>query len=79
MGGSKFTSINKSNNFNKQTPVKQTGAKYQPGMKVRHSKFGEGTVIVVRNEGASQKVDVAFKGVGIKTLMAHLAPMEIIK
>ena len=79
MGGSKFTSIYKSNNFNKQTPVKQTGAKYQPGMKVRHSKFGEGTVIVVRNEGASQKVDVAFKGVGIKTLMAHLAPMEIIK
>ncbi len=51
---------------------------YKSGVKVRHKKFGEGTVIVVKGAGDSMVVDVAFKGVGIKSLAIKFAPMEII-
>lgn len=51
---------------------------YKSGTKVRHAKFGEGTIIMVKGEGENVIVDVAFKGVGIKSLSAKFAPMEII-
>ncbi len=54
-------------------------AGYKSGVKVRHTKFGEGTVIVVKGTGDNIIADVAFKGVGIKSLSIKYAPMEIIK
>ncbi|MBE7081972.1 MAG: ATP-dependent DNA helicase PcrA [Clostridiales bacterium] len=57
-------------NFNKN--------EYKSGTKVRHTKFGEGTVIMVKGQGDNIIVDVAFKGIGIKSLSAKFAPMEII-
>ena len=58
-------------------PVKQSGNSiYKTGMKVRHKKFGEGVVIMVKNSGENTVVDVAFKGVGIKTLAVKFAPLE---
>ncbi len=51
---------------------------YKTGAKVRHTKFGEGTIIMVKGEGDNIIVDVAFKGIGIKSLSAKFAPMEII-
>ena len=48
------------------------------GVKVKHIKFGQGTVIAVKGEGDNIIVDVAFPGVGIKSLSAKFAPMEII-
>ena len=63
----------------KPQQVKASGEKhYKTGVKVKHAKFGEGTVIMVKGEGNNQIVDVAFKGVGIKSLSAIYAPMEII-
>lgn len=56
---------------------KQTGAKnYAVGMKVKHARFGAGTVIAVKNGGSV--INVAFEGQGIKELSAQLAPLEII-
>ena len=52
--------------------------KYKSGVKVRHTKFGEGIVINTKGSGDNLIVDVAFKGVGIKSLSAKFAPMEII-
>ncbi len=52
--------------------------KYKSGVKVKHAKFGEGTVIMVKGEGENIVVDVAFKGVGIKSLSVKYAPMEVI-
>jgi DNA helicase-2/ATP-dependent DNA helicase PcrA len=52
---------------------------YKPGVKVRHTKFGEGMVITVKGSGDNMIVDVAFMGVGVKSLSAKYAPMEIIK
>lgn len=51
---------------------------YKSGTKVRHVKFGEGVVIMVKGQGENTIVDVAFKGVGIKSLSLKFAPMEII-
>lgn len=55
-----------------------SASKYRTGLKVKHPRFGEGTVIMVRGEGDNIIVDVAFPGVGIKSLAAKFAPMEII-
>ena len=63
----------------KQKAVSNASAsKYRTGLKVKHPRFGEGTVIMVRGEGDNIIVDVAFPGVGIKSLAAKFAPMEIL-
>ncbi len=67
LGGSK-PAVNKVANF----------SGYKTGVKVRHTKFGEGMVIAVKGEGDTMIADVAFKGVGIKSLSVKYAPMEII-
>jgi len=53
-------------------------SKYKTGVKVKHTKFGEGMVINVKGAGDNLIVDVAFKGVGIKSLSAKFAPMEVL-
>jgi DNA helicase-2/ATP-dependent DNA helicase PcrA len=46
------------------------------GMKVRHGKFGVGTVRKVEGEGEGQKVIVWFNSVGPKKLMLRFAGLE---
>lgn len=52
---------------------------YRPGVKVKHIKFGEGTVISVSGEGKNFIAVIAFPGVGIKSLAVAYAPMDVIK
>lgn len=52
---------------------------YVLGAKVRHPKFGEGTIITVAGTGESKTVQVAFAGAGIKNLSLAAAPLELIK
>lgn len=66
---------NSKSNVIKANPV---SSRYKSGVKVKHTKFGEGVVITTKGEGDNLVVDVAFKGVGIKSLSAKYAPMEII-
>ncbi|MDE7301437.1 MAG: ATP-binding domain-containing protein, partial [Clostridia bacterium] len=47
---------------------------YAVGCKVRHPKFGVGTVIALKNGGSV--IDIAFEGQGVKELSAALAPLE---
>ncbi len=54
-------------------------ALFKTGTKVMHPKFGEGMIISEKGEGGRKTVDVAFKGLGIKSLSVKYAPMEIIK
>ena len=51
---------------------------YVEGQKVKHAKFGVGTVIAVLNDKSGQKVVVKFNEAGVKTFVPSLAPMEII-
>jgi DNA helicase-2/ATP-dependent DNA helicase PcrA len=46
------------------------------GMKVRHAKFGVGTVRKVEGEGEGQKVIVWFNSVGPKKLLLRFAGLE---
>ncbi len=46
------------------------------GDRVRHAKFGVGTVISVQPSGSDVILTVAFPGEGVKKIMAGLAPIE---
>lgn len=52
--------------------------KFHTGTNVRHKKFGDGVIISTKNNGGEIIADVAFKGVGIKSLVLRLAPLEVI-
>ena len=52
--------------------------RYRTGQKVRHVKFGEGTVIESKQMGNDEEVTVAFPGEGIKKLAASFAKLEIL-
>ncbi|MCK5923082.1 MAG: ATP-binding domain-containing protein, partial [Methylococcales bacterium] len=60
-----------------ETP-KQTAPQYQSGQRIRHAKFGEGTVIECKSVGNDQEVTVAFPDIGIKRLAASFAELEIL-
>ena len=53
-------------------------AQYYQGRKVVHKKFGVGTIILVKNNGANLVIDVAFNGVGVKSLAVDYAPIELL-
>ncbi len=69
-----FSSSFKSNSAVKVT-TSNNSSKYKSGMRVRHAKFGQGTIIAVKNDG--KVIDVVFKGVGVKSLASEIAPIEI--
>jgi DNA helicase-2/ATP-dependent DNA helicase PcrA len=50
--------------------------RFQTGDEVQHQAFGQGVVIESKPTGADEQVTVAFAGVGLKRLMASMAPME---
>ncbi len=49
---------------------------FRPGDKVRHKKWGVGTVVAVKESGDGQEVNVAFAGGGIRSLLTKYAPLE---
>lgn len=51
---------------------------FKSGQRVRHAKFGEGTVIESKITGNDEEVSVAFPGLGVKRLAASLANLEVI-
>ena len=62
------------------TPLKPSpGAKFTPGLKVRHVTFGEGVVVSSAPSTDDEEVTVAFVGQGIKKLLAGFAKLEVVK
>ena len=51
-------------------------ADWRSGDKLIHSTFGRGTVVDVKGSGASMELKAAFPGLGIKALVASLAPIK---
>ncbi|MBN2002147.1 MAG: UvrD-helicase domain-containing protein [Anaerolineae bacterium] len=49
---------------------------YRSGQRVRHTHYGEGIVMESQLDGRSEMVTVHFEGVGVKRLLASMAPME---
>ena len=52
------------------------GPRYRVGERVHHRVFGEGIIVETREAGDDQELTVAFEEVGIKRLLASLAPLE---
>lgn len=50
--------------------------KYVEGDKVKHPTFGSGTIVTVQPAGGDAILTVSFDGVGVKRLMAGMAPLE---
>ncbi|MEM7116192.1 MAG: hypothetical protein AAF614_27395, partial [Chloroflexota bacterium] len=61
------------------TTTQKSAPQYRSGQKVRHSKFGEGTVIESKLMGNDEEVTVAFPGTGIKRLAASFAKLELVE
>ncbi len=51
---------------------------FQVGMRVYHSKFGEGIVMESRVDHDEEELTIAFESVGIKRLVASLANLEVL-
>lgn len=50
----------------------QNQTTYRPGDTIRHAEWGEGTIIMI----AGDVISAAFKGIGIKKIVASVAPIE---
>ena len=51
---------------------------YKLGQRVRHAKFGEGTIVNLEGSGEHSRLQVAFQGQGIKWLVAAYARLETV-
>jgi len=60
------------------TPISQSDTGYKLGQRVRHAKFGEGTIVNVEGSGDHCRIQVAFAGQGIKWLVAAYARLDTV-
>ncbi|MCB8923926.1 MAG: UvrD-helicase domain-containing protein [Ardenticatenaceae bacterium] len=64
------------NTYDDPEPSRPTTPQFRSGQRVRHAKFGEGTVIQSKLTGNDEEVHVAFAGEGVKRLAASFAKLE---
>lgn len=49
------------------------------GDRVRHSKWGDCTIVSLHGEGEDQEATIAVDGMGLKRVLIKYAPMERVK
>ncbi|NHB86915.1 DNA helicase II [Photorhabdus tasmaniensis] len=59
------------------TPISANDSGYALGQRVRHPKFGEGTIVNMEGSGEHSRLQIAFHGEGIKWLVAAYARLEM--
>ncbi|MEJ6937164.1 DNA helicase II [Proteus mirabilis] len=57
-------------------PIVSNDTGYSLGQRVKHPKFGEGTIINIEGSGEHCRLQIAFNGEGIKWLVAAFARLE---
>ncbi len=60
------------------TPISENDTGYKLGQRVRHPKFGEGTIVNLEGSGEHSRLQIAFPGEGIKWLVAAYARLETV-
>lgn len=60
------------------TPISQSDSGYSLGQRVKHGKFGEGTIINLEGSGDHTRLQIAFTGEGIKWLVASYAKLTLL-
>lgn len=68
------TSVKESLNDKEKVDINEVSA----GRKVKHDKFGVGTIVSVSKTDNDIKVTIAFDNMGIKQLMFNMAPLKLI-
>ena len=76
-GGSGLSRTNSSTNSNSSSSL-MTAAEATMGRKVKHNKFGEGTIVSVADVNGDKKLTIAFDKQGIKNLMLSMAKLELL-
>jgi DNA helicase-2/ATP-dependent DNA helicase PcrA len=73
-----FASRGKKFTVPKAPPVEEPTGKrgFRPGQRVRHPKYGEGTVFQREGEGEEAKITVQFPRFGLKKLVEKYAQLE---
>jgi DNA helicase II / ATP-dependent DNA helicase PcrA len=72
-----FASHGKKFNVPKMLPEEPTGRRgFRPGQKVKHPKYGEGTVYQREGDGEDAKITVQFPRFGLKKLVERYAQLE---
>ena len=72
-----FASRGKKFNVPKMAPDEPTGRRgFRPGQKVKHPKYGEGTVYQREGDGEDAKITVQFPRFGLKKLVERYAQLE---
>lgn len=61
--------------LNQETLLSDSG--WRVGQKVKHEKFGQGTIINIEGAENNTRLQIAFQGQGIKWLIAHLAKLTL--
>ncbi|HEK2643709.1 TPA: DNA helicase II [Proteus mirabilis] len=64
------------NHHRLSTPIVSNDTGYSLGQRVKHPKFGEGTIINIEGSGEHCRLQIAFNGEGIKWLVAAFARLE---
>lgn len=69
----------KEKNQNSSAETKKlTKGEASMGRKVKHAKFGIGTIISVKQDGSDTKLTVVFDKMGVKSFVLELAPLELL-
>ena len=76
-GGGGLSRTNSSTNLNSSSSL-MTAAEATMGRKVKHNKFGEGTIVSVADVNGDKKLTIAFDKQGIKNLMLSMAKLELL-
>jgi DNA helicase-2/ATP-dependent DNA helicase PcrA len=72
-----FASRGKKFSVPKMLPAEPTGRRgFRPGQKVKHPKYGEGTVYQREGDGEDAKITVQFPRFGLKKLVERYAQLE---
>ncbi|XPE60855.1 hypothetical protein ACNKHT_25290 [Shigella flexneri] len=58
------------------TPIISDDSGYKLGQRVRHAKFGEGTIVDLEGGGRHRRLQVAFQGKGIDRRWRRFARLE---
>lgn len=71
-----YTAVDTAGNQRSSNNLKPEDVK--EGAKVRHNKFGIGTIVSVSKDGSNIRLTIAFDKMGIKNLMYGIAPLEAV-
>ena len=70
--------INRHTTLGESSASSTDGVEFKMGMKVKHDKFGVGTIVSITPSGNDKKLTIAFDKQGVKMLLLSLANLEVL-